>query len=508
MAPIESTSRANGPALLSPSKKPIERTRSGSAGEAFRIVRPNEVSWDSLSGTLTSIHLPFTVLNSSRYENAVRFVGTYRFSERANNDGVIGRFLVTAYSEGETRTGWLLRMRGDQKYESRGSARLRRGSRLRTVVINCAACMVLLWGCNSNPSNVVPDMEWDTTVNVEVLRAQAVKNVLAKRQRFGTVKPRMVSVLSFARGGKVAEIYFEIGDDVKEGDELATLELRGLSRQRELIQESMEADRAALANLQRNASGPGQAQRLNQLRQRLTSQASQLEDIETKLATGTILAPFDGRISQRFVDSGASLGAGRPAIRLVSTKSPRIEMKLPAMGAQELTVGQSVTVQRREAKYEARVATKSPELNPASRTQQIFLELLDEDDDGDWLFGETVRIHYRARTDLEGVWLPYSSLKRAPNGLWSAYVVVNSNGQQKIHRRTLTVDRLEGERVLVGGALVNGDLVLVSGLNRVVPGQTVQVKTIRDAQADSSHDDEVLNEDIKNLDSVSIGETE
>jgi exoribonuclease R len=54
------------------------------------------------------------------------------------------------------------------------------------------------------------------------------------------------------------------------------------------------------------------------------------------------------------------------------------------------------------------------------------------------------------------------------------FVVDKSTDEQIIQSRSVTVEYIEEERAFVSGAISQGELVVVSGLHRLTPNQTVQ----------------------------------
>ena len=78
---IHSTSSLNGPAFLSPRRKPTAFTSAGSTGRASLTTRPNDVASNFFSGNLTSIHPSFFVFTAARYEKATSGLGMYKFIE-------------------------------------------------------------------------------------------------------------------------------------------------------------------------------------------------------------------------------------------------------------------------------------------------------------------------------------------------------------------------------------------------------------------------------------------
>ena len=120
------------------------------------------------------------------------------------------------------------------------------------------------------------------------------------------------------------------------------------------------------------------------------------------------------------------------------------------------------------------VVTISPELETSSRTQRLSLELADESGVEGWIFGETVEVLFWMPTAKSGFWVPHSALQREANGLWAVYIVRTENDDQYADRTIVEVVQLEDQQALVRGALNDDDLIIIDGLNRIVPGQRVQ----------------------------------
>lgn len=307
---------------------------------------------------------------------------------------------------------------------------------------------------------------------VNVRPAEYVENIDRSHLSFGTVRPAKSSTLGFARGGQVTDVAVGVGAAVRKGETLARLEQEELQRQRDLLDQAVNSSRKTLANLESNPNAVNLQQQIAEAKQRVERQESQRREIDIELAKGILSAPYDGVIAERYVHIGDSIGSGRPVIRILGNGKPTIELNLPANIASRLKVGQSVSIGKDA--LQAAVSTKSPELDVASQTQRIDCEFI-ADPEADWTFGDAVEVRFDLQSQRSGFWLPYSALKRATNGLWTAFVAVGNGDPRIVERRTLTVELPQGQFVLVRGALAEGDLVIVDGLNRIVAGQTVFV---------------------------------
>jgi multidrug efflux pump subunit AcrA (membrane-fusion protein) len=202
-----------------------------------------------------------------------------------------------------------------------------------------------------------------------------------------------------------------------------------------------------------------------------------------ELQKGIIVAPYRGVIAERNAEVGDFVPAGRPYFRILDDAQPIVELNVPAKIAKQLEVGQGVWVRRNESVLPAKVATIAPTLNQSSRTQLLTLNTISAAETADWAFGEVVEVHFWLPTENTGFWLPYSALQREVSGLWSTYVLAAADDAQIadnpinariVERRIVEILQLEDTHALVRGAIDEGDLVIVDGLNRIVPGQKVK----------------------------------
>jgi hypothetical protein len=95
--------------------------------------------------------------------------------------------------------------------------------------------------------------------------------------------------------------------------------------------------------------------------------------------------------------------------------------------------------------------------------------------------GDLGRLSLSSRYEETGFWVPLGALTQGPRGLWNNYVaepIDTPDSNEETHRvtpRTVEVVYADSDRAFVRGTLRNGDLLIVDGLQRVVPGQTVAV---------------------------------
>ena len=84
--------------------------------------------------------------------------------------------------------------------------------------------------------------------------------------------------------------------------------------------------------------------------------------------------------------------------------------------------------------------------------------------------GSVIELEFAQRVPAQGFWIPLSALSAAERGLWSVFVI---NTENIVERRLLEVVPTESDRVYARGTLSDADRVVQTGVQRIVPGQTV-----------------------------------
>ncbi|MFB0912252.1 MAG: efflux transporter periplasmic adaptor subunit, partial [Glaciecola sp.] len=87
--------------------------------------------------------------------------------------------------------------------------------------------------------------------------------------------------------------------------------------------------------------------------------------------------------------------------------------------------------------------------------------------------GDLVSLSVDVQMQKQGAWIPISALSNGVRGLWTLFVIDKSSGSQVIQARSVYVEYMEQDRAFVSGAIVQGELLVVSGLHRLTPNQLV-----------------------------------
>ncbi len=320
----------------------------------------------------------------------------------------------------------------------------------------------------------------------------------------GTVQSRRRGTLSLSRNGRVATVLVDEGDRVGAGAILLQLDTRELETRRESLtfdfaqQQAAVASVAAdlptaLATLERQerlvANGHATQQTIDEARSRvavlkaehLSAQAAasaveaRLRGVEVELETSVLKAPYAGTITERRVDEGVAVNPATPLLTLVEDGIKRVRAGLPPEVALTLSPGATAPVEVGATATTARLRALVPALDAATRTIPAVFEI--DDPDRRLPDGALARIALRRMVPARGTWLPDTALLGGPRGLWTVYVLVpagtDEDGVARVERRAVQVLHDQGGRVFVDGTLEDGERVVATGVDRVVPGQRV-----------------------------------
>ena len=134
----------------------------------------------------------------------------------------------------------------------------------------------------------------------------------------GILSSKQISKLSFKTGGLISRVYVEIGDYVKKGQLLATLDMTEISaqvQQAKLAYDKAERDLTRVKNLYADTVAT-----LEQLQDATSAYNAARENkniADFNLLYSRILAPDNGRIVAKLAEVSEMIGPGMPLLQLL-----------------------------------------------------------------------------------------------------------------------------------------------------------------------------------------------
>jgi membrane fusion protein, multidrug efflux system len=203
----------------------------------------------------------------------------------------------------------------------------------------------------------------------------------------------------------------------------------------------------------------------------------------------SIRAPISGRIGKSSVTAGALVTTGQPTplatIRSLDpmyvdlTESIESRLRLRAqLGAGKVQAGTAkVKLRLSDGTMYAHEGTlEFAEVSVDESTGTVTLRAQFPNPDDVLLPGMYVRAVLDQAVDQAAMMVPQQGVTHDAKGNPTAMVVGPGN---KVEVRTLTADRVIGDRWLVTSGLRAGDQVIVEGLNKIFPGRTVKPSEVQ-----------------------------
>jgi RND family efflux transporter MFP subunit len=350
-----------------------------------------------------------------------------------------------------------------------------------------SAALLLLSGCGAGPAG----REAPTVAVVRAVRTRLANSLTLQ----GEFYPFQDVMIHAKVSGYVNPIRVDIGDRVKAGDVLATLEVPELADQLEGARASARRAEAehAIAHLSH-----GRLVEVNRGHPDLVARQD-LDDAEAKdlateagLATARaeadrfatlsdytkVTAPFDGVVTKRFVDNGALVEAGTaanalPIVELSEISLLRLRFPVPEAEAPLVREGGevSVSVDALGRSFTGRIARDEGDIERATRTLVVEVDV--PNPDGALKPGMYASVTLPTQVAAGAVAIPLQAL-----GTGDRPTVFVIGGDNRVSERRVDVGIRTAAMAEIRSGVAEGDLVLVGERSGIAEGSSVTPKVV------------------------------
>jgi RND family efflux transporter MFP subunit len=308
----------------------------------------------------------------------------------------------------------------------------------------------------------------------------------------GNLQPQNKAAIYARVAGYLKSWQHDIGAEVKAGQVLALIDTPDLDQQlaqaRANLATAKANERVTAVTAQRwqvlagsqwvsqqaNDEKAGAAAANKAITDAAQANVRQLEAMET---FKSIVAPFDGVVTQRNTDVGAlvnvgSGNAGQALFEVADLRKLRIYVQVPQAFSAGLTPGLKATFDMPQypgQQFEATLVTTSRAMDANSRS--MLVELQADNPDGKLAQGAYCQVHFQLPVDPNLVRVPATALMPVDQGIQVAVLA----GGNKAVLKTVELGRDFGDSVEVTAGLAPSDQVIDSPLETLQSGDAVQL---------------------------------
>ena len=306
-------------------------------------------------------------------------------------------------------------------------------------------------------------------LSLEILEVKMMDSYKITREFPGKLLPAQQSNLAFEIPGKINVINVDIGDAVKKGQILAELDNREATAQ--LKQAKAKYD-LALQILNRykdlRSEGHISIQDLDNANSEELIAKSQYEFYKVKLEQTKLIAPFDGVIQNRYLDTGSVINGGIPIVEILGSKNVEAHISIPLKFIDKLNIGNSYDFKIGNKKSKGVLARLAP-MTPGGSDNRLAIFNFDTFFDPGSIAELKLSLNIKGR----GTWVPIKSLSQSEQGIWAIYTV---NDKKVVVRDLVEILYFEGEYAFVNGTLNDGDLVVLGGAQKIIEGKSLNIQ--------------------------------
>jgi RND family efflux transporter MFP subunit len=266
----------------------------------------------------------------------------------------------------------------------------------------------------------------------------------------GTLDAQQSASLGFKVGGKIGSLKVKVGDQVRLGALLATLDATEAGAQAAASAAQVRAAEAQLALAQdgerrtqamvqsgsfSEASGVQSTQQRALALAQLDAAKAQASLARVSLGNHTLTAPFAGTVTRVPDGIGAVVGPGEPLFEIVNTKVLKLSTTVSEHDANLLSPGAAVTLELETGKATGRISAVLGTVD--AKTRRVPVEAL-FDNPGFLRAGAFVQARVQAKNEIPVLKLPHEVLRP---GSQDEVLVVGDGGRLDERHIVLAVDK-------------------------------------------------------------------
>lgn len=341
---------------------------------------------------------------------------------------------------------------------------------IRVLLVVClsltaAACSKPAKKAGASPSRPAP------LVATAVVSTESIQH---RSQRTGTLRANSTVRIFNQEEGRLTELPFYAGDEIKKGDVLLRID-------DSLLRAELDKATATLRQAQLDLKQATRLRKkrlvaedeLSRARTAVDVASAELRLLQTRANLTTIRAPISGLVSERLVEPGDVAPRHTHLMTLIDTKTLITEVAISELLLPSLSVGDKVNVNidaLGEQQFTGHILRIHPTLNASTRNGIIEI-VLDPAPSGARP-GQFCRVDLTSPAVMRRL-IPFSALRRDNNGEY-VFALYQEGKKQKVSRKSVRSGLRIDDKIEILDGLTDGEKVIVRGFLGLREGKAVR----------------------------------
>lgn len=311
-----------------------------------------------------------------------------------------------------------------------------------------------------------------TEVIVQAVSSMALTTPI---EALGSLRANETITLTSNETKKITRINFDDGQRVEQGQILVEMTSREESALLEEARFNADEAKKQLDRVRELAKrGAASQAELDQRIREFEAARARYNATESRLKDLVLLAPFSGVVGLRQVSVGALVSPGNPITTLNDDSKMKLDFTVPAVYLRNLHEGLPVVAKSRDLgdkEFAGEIVSIDNQIDEVTRA--IKVRALLDNKNHELKQGMLMLVDLKASSRSALVISESALVPQASNNF--VFVMTESNGESIVERRQITIgERLPGAVEVISGLAAN-DKVVTHGLQKIRPGQKVQV---------------------------------
>ena len=314
-------------------------------------------------------------------------------------------------------------------------------------------------------ATTVEEQEWEMTLD-----------------SIGTLEAAQGVIVTADIPGRVTEILFKAGAEVKAGDILIRQDISSESAQLRAAEANVALTRANLERsetlLQKQVASKAEYDAADA---RFKEAVAQADNIRTVIDKKTVKAPFDGRLGIRQINVGSDLTTGDAIVSLQAVSPIYVNFSLPQRDLSKLQLNYKVRIETDAVPgktFEGQITTMNPEIDPMTRSLRLQGTLSNEE--GSLLPGMYAKVSVVLPEKKSVLAVPGTAISYATYGD-SIFKVVDQENEEsgevlKIAQQSFVrLGESRGDYVAIEAGVEAGETIVSTGVFKIQNGAPIAV---------------------------------